>query len=73
MHLGFTKAFAGIKAIGGSGVKNNVKLILKNLLLWFERFLQNIEIQLRSEDMTDSIFGVLTFIKEKEGSFLAIF
>ena len=48
--------------MGGPGSKKHVKLILKNSLLWFQRFLRNVKIQLRSEDMTNSIFGVLTFI-----------
>ena len=50
------------KAIGGLWSKKHVKLILKNSLLWFQRFLPNVKIQLHSEDMTKSIFGVLTFI-----------
>ena len=51
------------KAIGGvRGQKKYVELNLKNSLLWFQRFLRNVKIQLRSEDMPDSIFGGLIFI-----------
>ena len=56
-------AHTDVKAIGGgTGSKKHVKLILKNSLLWFQRFLRNVKIQLGPKDVTNSIFEVLTFI-----------
>ena len=50
-----------LKAIGSLGSKKHVKLIWMNSLLWFQRFLRNIKIQLCSKDMTNSISGSLDF------------
>ena len=35
--------------------------------MWFQRFLRNVKIQLRSEDMTNSIIGGLGFYIENRG------
>ena len=40
---------------GYVGQKKYGKLILKNLLLWFQRFLPNVKIQLCYKDMANSI------------------
>ena len=35
--------------------------------MWFQRFLQNVKIQLHSEDMTNLIFGGVDFYIENRG------
>ena len=50
-----------IKALGWTGIKKQVMLTLYDSMLWFQRFLWNIKIQPRSEDMTNSIYRGLDF------------
>ena len=42
-------------------------------MLWFQRFLRNVKIQLRSEDMINSIFGGLDFYMENIGVIFGVF